>query len=96
METKIGESLTEKIFNTKVETAFDKLSSAMAGQVKGLREFGIDTTVASLQEYALSKGIDASVRSMSQAEKSLLRYNYIMEKSVIFIMLPIIVLHFMM
>ena len=70
-------------FNTDVETAFDKLSSAMSGQVKGLREFGIDTTVASLQEYALSKGIDASVRSMSQAEKSLLRYNYIMEKSII-------------
>ena len=70
-------------FNTDVETAFDKLSSAMAGQVKGLREFGIDTTVASLQEYALAQGIDASVRSMSQAEKSLLRYNYIMEKSVI-------------
>jgi hypothetical protein len=68
-------------FNTDVETAFDKLSSAMSGQVKGLREFGIDTTVASLQEYALAKGIDASVRSMSQAEKSMLRYNYIMEKS---------------
>ena len=68
-------------FNTDVETAFDKLSSAMSGQVKGLREFGIDTTVASLQEYALSKGIDTSVRSMTQAEKSLLRYNYIMEKS---------------
>ena len=70
-------------FNTSVETAFDKLSSAMAGQVKGLREFGIDTTVASLQEYALSKGIDASVRSMTQAEKSMLRYNYIMEKSIL-------------
>ena len=68
-------------FNTDVETAFDKLSSAMSGQVKGLREFGIDTTVASLQEYALANGIDASVRSMTQAEKSLLRYNYIMEKS---------------
>lgn len=70
-------------FNTDVETAFDKLSSAMSGQVKGLREFGIDTTVASLQEYALAKGIDASVRSMTQAEKSMLRYNYIMEKSII-------------
>ena len=70
-------------FNTDVETAFDKLSSAMSGQVKGLREFGIDTTVASLQEYALAKGIDKKVRSMTQAEKSLLRYNYIMEKSVI-------------
>ena len=69
-------------FNTKVETAFDKLSSAMSGQVKGLREFGIDTTVASLQEYALAQGIDASVRSMTQAEKSLLRYNYIMDKSI--------------
>lgn len=69
------------IYNTDVETAFDKLSSAMSGQVKGLREFGIDTTVATLQEYALSKGIDASVRSMSQAEKSMLRYNYIMEQS---------------
>ena len=70
-------------FNTDVETAFDKLSSAMSGQVKGLREFGIDTTVASLQEYALAKGIDTSVRSMTQAEKSMLRYNYILEKSTI-------------
>ena len=69
------------IWNRDVDETFDKLSSAMAGQVKGLREFGIDTTVATLQEYALSKGIDASVRTMTQAEKSLLRYNYIMEKS---------------
>lgn len=69
-------------FNTKTEVAFDKLSSAMSGQVKGLREFGIDTTVASLQTYALSKGIEQSVSTMTQAQKSLLRYNYIMEKSV--------------
>lgn len=70
-------------FNTDVETAFDKLSSAMSGQVKGLREFGIDTTVASLQQYALAQGIEKSVSKMSQAEKSLLRYNYIMERSTI-------------
>ena len=69
-------------FNKDTEVAFDKLSSAMAGQVKGLREFGIDTTVASLQEYALSKGIEKTVRSMTQAEKAVLRYNYIMEKSI--------------
>lgn len=72
----------DSFFNaTTAGQSFDKLSSAMSGQVKGLREYGIDTTVASLQEYALSKGIDTKVRSMSQAEKSLLRYNYIMEKS---------------
>jgi hypothetical protein len=68
-------------FNTDVETAFDKLSSAMAGQVKGLREFGIDTTVATLQEYAYAKGLDYKVSKMSQAEKALLRYNYIVEQS---------------
>ena len=54
----------------------------MSGQVKGLREFGIDTTIASLQEYALAKGITTKVRAMTQAEKSMLRYNYIMEKSI--------------
>ena len=86
---KMSQNLTQlsydmaSFFNTDVETAFDKLSSAMSGQVKGLREFGIDTTVASLQEYALANGIDKSVRSMTQAEKSMLRYNYIMEKSII-------------
>lgn len=64
-----------------VEESFDKLSSAMAGQVKGLRDYGIDVTIASLQEYALSQGIDKTVRSMTQAEKAMLRYNYIMEKS---------------
>ena len=69
-------------YNKDVDVAFDKLSSAMAGQVKGLREFGIDTTVASLQEYALAKGIEKSVTKMTQAEKSLLRYNYIMEHSI--------------
>jgi hypothetical protein len=66
---------------SSVEESFDKLSSAMAGQVKGLREYGIDTTVATLQEYALSKGIETKVRSMTQAEKAMLRYNYIMEQS---------------
>lgn len=85
--TTMSQNLTQlsydlsSIYNTDVETAFDKLSSAMSGQVKGLREFGIDTTVATLQEYALSKGIEKKVRSMSQAEKSMLRYNYIMEQS---------------
>ena len=84
---KMSQNLTQlsydmaSFFNTDVETAFDKLSSAMSGQVKGLREFGIDTTVATLQEYALSKGIQTKVRNMTQAEKAMLRYNYILEKS---------------
>lgn len=69
-------------FNTTNQKAFEKLSSAMAGQVKGLREFGIDTSIASLEQYALAKGIDLSVRKMTQAQKAVLRYNYILEKSI--------------
>ena len=85
---KMSQNLTQlsydmmSFFNaSNVEESFDKLSSAMSGQVKGLREYGIDTTVATLQEYALSKGIQTKVRNMTQAEKAMLRYNYIMEKS---------------
>lgn len=85
--TKMSQNLTQlaydmsSIRDVDVEVAFDKLSSAMAGQVKGLRELGIDTTVATLQEYARAKGIEKTVRSMTQAEKAMLRYNYIMEQS---------------
>lgn len=85
---KMSQNLTQlsydmaSFFNaSSVEESFDKLSSAMSGQVKGLREYGIDTTVATLQEYALSKGIQTKVRNMTQAEKAMLRYNYIMEQS---------------
>ena len=85
---KMSQNLTQlsydmaSFFNTDVETAFDKLSSAMSGQVKGLREFGIDTSVATLQEYALTQGITKKVSAMTQAEKAMLRYNYIMDKSI--------------
>lgn len=84
----MSQSLTQlsydlsSFFNVDVETASDKLNSAMAGQVKGLREYGIDVSNASLQSYALSKGIDLTVSSMTQAQKSVLRYNYILEKTV--------------
>jgi hypothetical protein len=35
-------------------------------------------TNATLQEWALKNGIDANVKSMSQAEKTLLRYQYVL------------------
>jgi len=44
-----------------------------------LRAFGIDLTEATLSEYALSQGITESISSMSQAEKVMLRYQYILQ-----------------
>lgn len=39
---------------------------------------GINLSVANLEAYALSRGITTSYNSMSQAEKTMLRYNYIL------------------
>ena len=68
-------------FNTSVETAMQKLQSGMSGQIKGLKAYGINLSVAALQETALSLGIDQSVRSMSEAQKAQLRYITVINRS---------------
>lgn len=65
-------------YNIDQDDAFTKLRSALAGEVEPMRALGVDMTVASMQAYALSQGITESWQSMSQAEKVMLRYNYLM------------------
>ena len=55
-------------------------SGIMAGQTRPLRQYGVDLTQATLQEWALSRGIDANIASMTQAQKTMLRYEYTMER----------------
>ena len=47
-------------------------------EVEPLRQLGINMSVANIEAYALSQGITASYDSMTQAEKTLLRYNYLL------------------
>ena len=56
----------------------EKLNSVFTGMARPLRAYGIDLTQATLQEWALKHGIDANVASMNQAEKTMLRYQYVM------------------
>lgn len=65
-------------YNIDTETAYNKIRSGMAGMVRPLRDLGIDLTAATLQEYALSQGITKSYSAMTQAEKVMLRYQYLM------------------
>jgi len=44
-------------------------------------DLGIDLSVATLKEYALAQGIDKSWTSMTQAEKVMLRYRYLMDQT---------------
>ena len=55
-------------------------SGIFAGQTRPLRQFGVDLTQATLQEWALTNGIKANFKTMTQAEKTMLRYAYTMER----------------
>lgn len=67
--------------DTDVETAMQKLQSGMSGQIKGLKNWGYNLSVAALEETALSLGIEQSVRSMTEAQKAQLRYITLIQKS---------------
>jgi len=68
-------------YNLDPTESFEKIKSAMVGQTEPMLALGINMNVASMEAYALSKGIRKSWKNMSEAEKQTLRYNYLLEKS---------------
>lgn len=68
-------------YNLDHDNAWQKIRSGIAGESEPLKELGINMSVANLEAYALSQGIKKSFSDMSQAEQTLLRYNYLMEVS---------------
>ena len=71
--TKLGYDLAS-LYNIDTESAMTKLRAGLAGQTEPLRELGLDITEQSLRPVAESLGITESIRNMSQAEKTVLRY----------------------
>lgn len=65
-------------YNVDTATVFQKLKSGMAGMVRPLRDFGIDLSVASLNEFALAQNMGKTYAQMTQAEKTMLRYEYLL------------------
>ena len=68
-------------YNIDTETAYNKIKSGMAGMVRPLRDLGIDISATTLKEYALAQGIEKNYSAMTQAEKIMLRYKYILEQT---------------
>lgn len=56
-------------------------SGVMGGQTRPLRQYGLDLTQATLAEWALANGLNADIKNMTQAEKTMLRYQYVMVNS---------------
>lgn len=68
-------------FNIANDEAFAKIRSGISGETEPLKQLGINMSVANLEAYALSQGIEKSYSAMTQAEQVTLRYNYLLSVS---------------
>lgn len=68
------QSFYGEALGTTTEEMFQKVRSGISGELEPLRNLGYDLSVARLEQERLNLGIDKSVSSMTQAEKSQLRY----------------------
>jgi hypothetical protein len=68
-------------YNLSTDMAFDKIRAGISGETEPLKQLGINMSVANMEAYALSKGIQKSYEKMTQAEQTLLRYNYLLSVS---------------
>ncbi|MGO4345541.1 hypothetical protein AB4Z45_08625 [Paenibacillus sp. MCAF9] len=65
-------------YNLSTDEAYYKVFAGMTGETEPLKALGVNMSVANMEAYALSQGIQKSYEKMSQAEQTLLRYNYLL------------------
>lgn len=65
-------------YNVEQTDVAEDLESIFTGQTRPMRTYGIDLTEATLKEWALKQGMDANIDSMTQMEKTMLRYQYVL------------------
>lgn len=65
-------------YNEEQADVAKSLQAVFTGETEPLRKYGLDLTQATLKEWAMKQGLDADIQSMSQAEKTMLRYQYVM------------------
>lgn len=68
-------------YDLPIEEAFDKIRAGISGETEPLKRIGINMSVANMQAFALSRGIRKSWSAMTQAEQTMLRYNYLLTVS---------------
>ena len=65
-------------YNLSGDDAFAKLRAGISGETEPLKQLGINLSVANLEQYALAQGITKTYNAMTEQEKALLRYNYLL------------------
>lgn len=67
--------------NVSVERAATALNGIYTGEGEALKSLGIVMTEATLQQFAINEGIKTQYSNMTQAEKVMLRYRYVLKNT---------------
>lgn len=65
-------------FNLSTDEAYTKLKSIWTGETETLKDLGVVMTQTALDQYALNNGFGKTTKNMTEQEKLLLRYQYVM------------------
>lgn len=78
--TKLSGDIASFYDKSQADVAED-LQSVFTGTIMPMRKYGVSLDMASLKAFALANGLNADVSSMTQAEKTMLRYQYVMAQT---------------
>lgn len=69
------------LMNVDPSESFDKINSAMSGQIKGLKDYGNNVSVAMVKQTGLKYGLEGAVHEWDQNTQAIMRYITIMNNA---------------
>lgn len=75
--TKLAADMSS-FYNVSQDQVATALQSIFTGETEPMRKFGLDLSFATVEAWALAQGIEADMQSMTQAQKTMLRYQYVL------------------
>lgn len=67
-------------YNLSTDEAYTKLKSIFTGETESLKDLGVVMTQTALDQYALNNGIGKTTAKMTEQEKVMLRYQFVMSQ----------------
>lgn len=67
-------------YNLSQDEAYTKLKSIFTGETESLKDLGVVMTQTALDQYALNEGLGKTTNKMTEQEKVMLRYRFVMSQ----------------
>lgn len=67
-------------YHIDADSAFYKLTAVFTGETESLKQLGISMTQTALDAYAMENGFGKVTKQMTESEKVLLRYSFLMDR----------------